>query len=55
MKLLPLDKYGWPVEKIKGRSVTNLIRLLLHTRSIAREECWLRKIENTYTGIGSAD
>lgn len=31
-----LDKYGWPVEKIKGRKFTNIIRLLLWTRKIKR-------------------
>jgi hypothetical protein len=25
------DKYGFPVERITGRHITNLIRLLLHT------------------------
>ena len=25
------DKYGWPVERIKGRPFVNFIRLLLHT------------------------
>jgi len=25
------DKYGWPVEKIKGKPITNFIRLCLHT------------------------
>ena len=25
------DRYGWPVERIKGRPITNAIRLLLHT------------------------
>jgi len=25
------DKYGWPVERIKGRWFTNIIRLILHT------------------------
>ena len=25
------DKYGWPVELIIGRPVTNFIRLLIHT------------------------
>lgn len=29
-----LDKYGWPVERIKGKKFINFIRLLLHTRSI---------------------
>ncbi len=26
-----IDKDGWPVETIKGRPITNLIRILLHT------------------------
>ncbi len=25
------DSYGWPVERIRGRPITNLIRLLIHT------------------------
>jgi hypothetical protein len=25
------DKYGWPVERIKGRPITNIIRLIIHT------------------------
>ena len=29
-----LDKFGWPVERFKGRKVINLIRLILHTRKI---------------------
>ena len=29
-----LDMYGWPVERIKGRPFTNVIRLLRHTRYI---------------------
>lgn len=33
-KIWFLDKYGWPVETIKGRPITNFIRLLLHTRKI---------------------
>ncbi len=31
-----LDKYGWPVERIKGRWFFNLLRLIIHTRSIKR-------------------
>ncbi len=27
-----LDRDGWPVERIKGRPITNLIRLVLHAR-----------------------
>ena len=34
--LLICDKYGWPVEQIKGRPITNLIRLLLHGRKLRR-------------------
>jgi len=29
-----LDKYGWPVERIKGRYFHNFLRLLIHGRSI---------------------
>lgn len=31
-----LDRLGWPVETIRGRPILNAIRLLLHTRRIAR-------------------
>ena len=31
-----LDRYNWPIERIKGRPITNLIRLLLHARRIVR-------------------
>lgn len=29
-----LDKYGWPVIKIKGRRVVSFIRLIMYTRKI---------------------
>jgi len=29
-----LDKYGWPVERIKGKYVLNFFRLIIHTRCI---------------------
>ncbi len=32
-----LDKHGFPVERICGRRLTNIIRLLLHTRRIKTE------------------
>jgi hypothetical protein len=28
--MTPRDKYGWPVERFKGRPITNIIRILLH-------------------------
>ena len=31
-----LDKYGWPVERIRGHRLVNFLRLLLHTRRIRR-------------------
>jgi hypothetical protein len=43
MKLVPLDKYGWPVERIIGRPVTNAIRLALHTRAVISEVEWKRR------------
>lgn len=33
-KLVYLDKYGWPVERVKGRWFLNFIRLLIHTDKI---------------------
>jgi len=29
-----LDKYGWPVERTKGRWFQNFLRLLIHTKRI---------------------
>ena len=34
LQLIYLDKYGWPVERIKGRWFLNFIRLLIHTEKI---------------------
>ncbi len=27
-----IDKYGWPLEMVNGRPITNFIRILLHAR-----------------------
>ncbi len=35
MKIQFLDKYGWPVETIKGRWVQNTLRLIIHTRKMS--------------------
>ena len=43
MKLVPLDKYGWPVERFRKRPITNAIRLLVHTRKIVTEREWQRR------------
>ena len=29
-----LDKYNYPVERIIGKPITNIIRLILHTRKV---------------------
>lgn len=34
------DKYGWPVERIRGRWFTNIIRLILHT---SLRQTWKRR------------
>ena len=34
--MIYLDKYGWPVERVKGRWFFNLLRLFIHTRQIKR-------------------
>ena len=31
-----LDRYGWPVEQIRGRWFVNFLRSLIHTRRIKR-------------------
>jgi hypothetical protein len=36
MKIEFLDKYGYPVERIKGRWFVNIIRVILHTKKIVR-------------------
>lgn len=51
MKLVPLDKYGWPVERIQGRPVTNAIRLLLHTRSIITRAEWKRREDARWSDL----
>jgi len=33
-EMVYLDKYGWPVERIKGRWFLNFMRLLIHTNKI---------------------
>ena len=37
-QLIYLDKYGWPVERVKGRWFLNFIRLLIHTETIKRAD-----------------
>ena len=34
--MLFLDKYGWPVETVKGRWFHSLLRRVIHTRKIRR-------------------
>lgn len=43
MRILFIDKNGYPVEKIKGRRITNIIRILLHTRSIEKWESYEKR------------
>jgi hypothetical protein len=38
MNIVFLDKYGWPVEVIKGKWLTNFIRRVIHTRNIKLKE-----------------
>ena len=43
--LVFFDRYGWPVERIKGRAISNFFRLLLHTRKVgsaAGDPTWCR-------------
>lgn len=40
MKFMIADKHGFPVEKIKGRWFTNIIRLLIHGRRLSCRSCF---------------
>lgn len=43
-KYVVCDRLGWPVELIRGRPITNLLRKIIHGRSIRR-----------WTGVGDFD
>ena len=36
-KLYFLDKYGYPIERIRGKWFSNFVRILIHTRRITRK------------------
>lgn len=38
--MIPLDKYGWPVEQIIGHPITNWVRNLVHARRWITEAEW---------------
>ena len=46
VKLVFLDRLGWPVERIKGRPILNFLRLLIHTRKIITRTKWNRMWDN---------
>jgi hypothetical protein len=55
MKLIPLDKHGWPVERFRNRPIANAIRLLLHTRKVVTEREWKRReaaIHSVLSSVG---
>lgn len=54
MKYIPLDKYGWPVERIRGRHIINIIRILIHTRSIITQQEWDRRMKERYSDIADS-
>ena len=39
-KIKFIDKYGYPVERVKGRPVQNFFRILFLTRRIKGEQRW---------------
>mgnify|MGYP001579767200 CR=1 FL=1 len=39
---LILDKYGWPVERIRGRSLLNFLHRVLHGRRVVSDLTWQR-------------
>lgn len=44
-----LDRFGWPIERIRGHVFSNLIRTLLHVRSIVSNKEWKRRQERLTT------
>lgn len=40
VKLIAIDKLGWPVELFKGRPITNAIRIFLHGDHYECRNCW---------------
>jgi len=42
VKLVFLDRLGWPVEGVKGKPILNFLRLLIHTRSIITNAQWIK-------------
>lgn len=38
--LVFVDSHGWPVEGLKGKPITTIIRKLLHTKSIMTYGKW---------------
>lgn len=43
IRLLPIDKMGWPVEMIEGKPVLNFIRRLIHAHHYECQDCWYRR------------
>ena len=40
-----LNRFGWPVERIKGRRLLNAIRFVIHTRKIISKQAWKDRME----------
>ena len=40
------DKYGWPLERIRGRYIQNFVRMILHTDII---QTWRKRHESDRT------
>lgn len=49
------DRYGWPVEQIKGRWLLNLLRLLIHARRIHRGRWHERYVVTCDPSVGQKE
>ena len=38
--MIVLDKYGYPIERVIGRPISNFMRFCLHGRGIIQEHVW---------------
>jgi len=42
-RLVYVGRDGWPVERIKGRPIISLIRVILFTKKVVRYKTWRAK------------
>ena len=49
--MIVVDKYGWPVEQVKGRPVHNFLRILIHGRKVVSKLSRPKNIEENSNSV----